>query len=52
MLGEKLSSAKITASNREMHRGARIRPTEEFVSELIIRKGEGDLTGVIVEKQT
>ncbi len=51
VLGEKLSSAKITASNREMHRGARIRPTEEFVTEVVIRKGEEDLDGVIVENK-
>jgi LysM repeat protein len=51
VLGEKLSSAKITASNREMHRGARIRPTEEFVKDVIIRKGTGELDGYIVENR-
>ncbi len=51
VLGEKLSSAKITASNREMHRGARIRPKEEFVKEVIIRKGEEDLDGYIVDNR-
>lgn len=51
VLGEKLSSAKITASNREMHRGARIRPTEEFVKEVVIRKGSGEIDGVIVDNR-
>ena len=51
VLGEKLSSAKVTASNREIHRGARIRPTEEFVKEVIIRKGDDKLDGVIVENR-
>jgi len=51
VLGENLSSAKVTASNREMHRGARIRPTEEFVKEVIIRKGSDQLDGVIVENR-
>jgi len=51
VLGEKLSSAKITASNREIHRGARIRPTEEFVKEVIIRKGRDNIDGYIVENK-
>lgn len=51
VLGENLSSAKVTASNSEMHRGARIRPTEEFVKEVIIRKGEDELDGVIIDNK-
>ncbi|NIP29799.1 MAG: LysM peptidoglycan-binding domain-containing protein [Candidatus Dadabacteria bacterium] len=51
VLGEKLSSAYVTASNREIHRGARVRPKEEFVKEVIIRKGEVELDGVIVENR-
>ncbi len=39
VLGNKMSSAKITSSYREITRGARIRPVEPFVKEVVLKKG-------------
>jgi hypothetical protein len=49
VLGKKMSSAKITDSLREITRGARIRPTEPFVKEIVLKKGTDRLEGFVVE---
>jgi hypothetical protein len=49
ILGERHSSAKITNSFREITRGARIRPSEPFVKEVVLKKGAEKLEGSIVE---
>lgn len=51
VLGEKLSLTKITSSNREIMRGDRLRPAEEFVKEVVIRKGTTKTEGYIVESR-
>jgi LysM repeat protein len=51
VLGEKISTAKITKSNREITRGARIRPAEEFVKEVVVKKGTADINGYIIDNQ-
>jgi hypothetical protein len=49
VLGKKMSSAKITGSYREITRGARIRPLEPFVKEVVLKKGLEKANGYIVE---
>ncbi len=49
VLGKRMSSAKITGSYREITRGARIRPLEPFVKEVVIKKGLEKADGYIVE---
>lgn len=48
VLGKKMSSAKITYSYREITRGARIRPLEPFVKEVVLKKGVQKADGYIV----
>jgi LysM repeat protein len=48
VLGEKMSTARITKSYREITRGARIRPHEAFVNEVAIKKGTQAANGLIV----
>jgi LysM domain-containing protein len=48
VLGKKMSSAKITYSSREITRGARIRPLEPFVKEVVLKKGVQKADGYIV----
>ena len=48
VLGEKTSSAKITYSYREITRGARIRPLEPFVKEVVLKRGVQKANGYIV----
>jgi LysM repeat protein len=49
VLGEKMSTAKITNSYRAITRGARIRPREPFVNEVTIKKGTEAANGMIVD---
>ena len=49
VLGNKMSSATITNSLREITRGARIRPSEPIVKEITLKKGEDKLEGFVVE---
>jgi LysM repeat protein len=49
VLGEKMSTAKITNSYREITRGARIRPQEPFVNEVTIKKGTQGANGMVVD---
>ena len=49
VLGKRMSSAKITASYREITRGARVRPLEPFVKEVVIKKGLEKADGYVVE---
>lgn len=49
VLGEKMSTAKITNSIREITRGARIRPHEPFVNEVTIKKGTETANGMVVD---
>lgn len=49
VLGKKMSSAKITNSLKEISRGARIRPSEPFVKEIVLKKGTDRLEGFVVE---
>jgi hypothetical protein len=48
VLGKKMSSAKITYSYREITRGARIRPLEPFVKEVVLKKGVQETHGYVV----
>ena len=48
VLGGKMSTAKITNSYREITRGARIRPHEQFVNEVTIKKGAQPANGMVV----
>ena len=48
VLGEKMSTAKITNSYREITRGARIRPHELFVNDVTIKKGAQAANGIVV----
>ena len=49
VLGKSMSTAKITNSYREITRGARIRPIEPFVKEVVMKKGTERINGVVVE---
>ncbi|MGH7807702.1 MAG: LysM peptidoglycan-binding domain-containing protein [Thermodesulfobacteriota bacterium] len=49
VLANKMSSARITNSSREITRGARIRPTEPFVKEIVLKKGTNRLEGFVIE---
>jgi hypothetical protein len=49
VLSNKMSSARITNSSREITRGARIRPTEPFVKEIVLKKGNDRLEGFVIE---
>ncbi len=49
VLGNKMSSAAITNSFREITRGARIRPSEPVVKEITLKKGADKLEGFVVE---
>jgi len=49
ILGKKMSSARITNSFREITRGARIRPAQPFVKEVVLKKGNDKLEGFVVE---
>ncbi len=49
VLGKRKSTAVITSSYVEITRGARIRPEEPFVKEVVLRKGEERVDGFIVE---
>jgi len=51
VLGENISTAKIIKSYREIPRGARIRPAEEFVKDVVVRKGTKNVDGYIVESK-
>lgn len=48
ILGGNKAIAKITNSLREITRGARIRPRESFVKEVVVRRGEQETKGVVV----
>ena len=48
VVGERKSMAVITESYREITRGARIRPQEPFVTEVILKKGVERVDGVVV----
>ncbi|NIP29987.1 MAG: LysM peptidoglycan-binding domain-containing protein [Candidatus Dadabacteria bacterium] len=48
VIGKKKSIAKIVDSRREITKGSRIRPVETFVKEVSIKRGSGELDGVIV----
>lgn len=48
ILGDKKAIAKITNSLREITRGAKIRPKESFVKEVVVRRGEKETKGVVV----
>jgi len=47
--GKRMSTAVITNSFREITRGAKIRPQEPFVKEVVIKKGTGIANGLVVE---
>jgi len=49
VLGNRMSSAKIVHSYREITRGAKIRPLEPFVREVVMKKGAERTNGVVVE---
>lgn len=49
VIGDKISSAKITTSYREITRGAKIRPAQVVVKEVIMRKGVERAEGVVIE---
>ncbi|HEX3035405.1 MAG TPA: LysM peptidoglycan-binding domain-containing protein [Thermodesulfobacteriota bacterium] len=49
VLGERMSSARISNSYREITKGARIKPSEPFVKEVVLKKGIGKAEGLIVE---
>lgn len=49
VLGKRVSSAKVTSSYREITRGARIRPIEPFVKEVVLKKGVKKADGYIVD---
>jgi len=49
--GKRMSTAMITNSFREITRGARIRPHERFVKEVVIKKGTGIANGLVVETE-
>lgn len=51
VLGKRKSTAVITSSYLEITRGARIRPQEPFVKEVILRKGEQRVDGFIVDNK-
>ncbi len=48
VLGEKMSTAKITNSYREITRGSRIRPQEPLVNEIIIKTADHGANGMLV----
>ncbi len=48
VLGDKMSTAKITNSYREISRGARIRPHRPFVKEVTMKKGSAVANGTVV----
>ncbi|MGH7884411.1 MAG: LysM peptidoglycan-binding domain-containing protein [Thermodesulfobacteriota bacterium] len=48
ILGNDKAAAKITNSLREITKGAKIRPKEAFVKEVVLRKGETETKGVVV----
>ncbi|GBD39911.1 hypothetical protein HRbin37_02197 [bacterium HR37] len=47
--GKHLSSARIISAFREITRGARIRPSEPFIKEVVLKKGKQRLYGSIIE---
>jgi hypothetical protein len=49
VIGDRMSSAKITTSFREITRGAKIRPDQAFVKEVVMRKGVEKAEGVVIE---
>jgi hypothetical protein len=49
ILGKRKSTAVITSSYLEITRGAKVRPQEPFVKEVILRKGTRRVDGFIVE---
>lgn len=51
ILGKRKSTAVITSSYQEITRGARVRPEEPFVKEVILRKGTQRVDGFIVENK-
>ena len=51
ILGKNQSYGVITASYREITRGAKIIPLEPFVSEVVMRKGERHVEGLILESK-
>ena len=51
ILGKRKSTAVITSSYVEITRGARVRPREPFVKEVILRKGEQRVDGLIVDNK-
>ena len=51
VLGPKISTAKITKSQSEIMRGARIRPVEQFVQEVVVRKGTSSIDGYVLESK-
>ncbi len=48
VLADKMSTAKITNSYREITRGARIRPHKPFVKEVTLKKGSETANGMVV----
>lgn len=48
VLGNDKSSARITNSLREITKGAKLRPKESFVKQVVVRKGEENTSGVVV----
>ena len=51
IIGKKRSAAKITESIREITRGARIRPKEPFVKEVVVKKGSSRKHGFILQSK-
>ena len=51
ILGKRKSTAIITSSYLEITRGARVRPREPFVKEVILRKGTQRVDGFIVDNK-
>ncbi len=49
VLGKRLSAAVITESYREITRGARVRPREAFVKEVIMKGGTQRVDGVVID---
>lgn len=49
VLGNRMSSAKITDSYREITKGARVRPVEPLVKEVVLKRGVEKADGLVIE---
>ncbi|HSE83799.1 MAG TPA: hypothetical protein VLB01_04575, partial [Thermodesulfobacteriota bacterium] len=49
VLGNRMSSARVTNSYREITKGARIRPVEPLVKEVVLKKGVVKADGLVIE---